>query len=176
MRAWLSKNKDRVNKERRERRKADADYRERVRGYSRKRVAKDPEANRARAAAWRKDNPERYKENMRQAHLRNVEKRRAKSAKWKKDNPEKANINAVEYFHRRRSRMLNGGDAVSCKALITKWRQAKTFRCYLCALPFPIKSLEVDHFIPLAKGGLHTPDNLRKACGPCNRSKGDRLL
>lgn len=31
---------------------------------------------------------------------------------------------------------------------------------------------EVDHIIPWRKGGaLYDPDNLRAACGPCNRSR-----
>lgn len=34
---------------------------------------------------------------------------------------------------------------------------------------------EVDHFVPRAKGGPDTMDNLVLACGPCNRSKRDKL-
>lgn len=35
---------------------------------------------------------------------------------------------------------------------------------------------EVDHVIPLARGGWEHPSNLAPACQPCNGSKGDRLL
>ena len=31
---------------------------------------------------------------------------------------------------------------------------------------------EVDHVIPVAKGGTDDPSNLVPACGPCNRAKG----
>jgi hypothetical protein len=36
--------------------------------------------------------------------------------------------------------------------------------------------LEVDHIVPLAKGGANTMDNLQTVCRACNRSKGTRLM
>lgn len=35
--------------------------------------------------------------------------------------------------------------------------------------------LEVDHIIPIARGGLTTEDNLQTLCWKCNRSKGSKL-
>lgn len=35
---------------------------------------------------------------------------------------------------------------------------------------------EIDHIIPVTRGGSHALDNLCVACKPCNSSKGDRLL
>lgn len=35
---------------------------------------------------------------------------------------------------------------------------------------------EVDHIIPVTRGGSHDLTNLCVACKPCNSSKGDRLL
>ena len=34
----------------------------------------------------------------------------------------------------------------------------------------------VDHVVPLSKGGAHTWDNVRIACGECNVAKGDSVL
>ena len=45
-------------------------------------------------------------------------------------------------------------------------------RCVYCGSstgPF-----EVDHVLPLSKGGESTPENLAIACRPCNRSKGSK--
>lgn len=35
---------------------------------------------------------------------------------------------------------------------------------------------EVDHVVPLTRGGLHHPQNLAPCCRACNSSKGNRLL
>lgn len=36
--------------------------------------------------------------------------------------------------------------------------------------------LELDHIVPLSRGGLHEINNLALVCGSCNRSKGSKLL
>jgi 5-methylcytosine-specific restriction endonuclease McrA len=35
--------------------------------------------------------------------------------------------------------------------------------------------LEVDHIIPVSKGGLSEPENLQTLCWRCNRSKGAKM-
>jgi len=39
----------------------------------------------------------------------------------------------------------------------------------------PPNLFTVDHFIPIAKGGDNTLENLRPACFVCNKMKGDNL-
>ena len=36
--------------------------------------------------------------------------------------------------------------------------------------------LEIDHIVPIAKGGLTKEDNLQRLCWKCNRSKGAKLV
>ena len=36
--------------------------------------------------------------------------------------------------------------------------------------------LEIDHIIPLAKGGITSEDNLQTLCWKCNRKKGAKLV
>ncbi|MBR4344017.1 MAG: HNH endonuclease [Lachnospiraceae bacterium] len=36
--------------------------------------------------------------------------------------------------------------------------------------------LEIDHIIPVAKGGFTEEKNLQTLCWKCNRSKGDKIL
>ncbi|WP_298962436.1 HNH endonuclease [uncultured Methylobacterium sp.] len=36
--------------------------------------------------------------------------------------------------------------------------------------------LEMDHVIPVSRGGLNTEHNLVASCGPCNRAKGAKLV
>jgi HNH endonuclease len=50
-------------------------------------------------------------------------------------------------------------------------------KCRFCSVSLaaePHLLLEVDHIIPVSKGGLSTPDNLQTLCWRCNRTKSNR--
>lgn len=49
------------------------------------------------------------------------------------------------------------------------------FTCQYCGAKPPEVRLEVDHRIPVSKGGPDDFDNLLTACEECNRGKGDLL-
>ena len=46
--------------------------------------------------------------------------------------------------------------------------------CYLCGIILAEGEITLEHVIPLARGGSHTPDNVRVACKRCNFSKGTK--
>lgn len=53
------------------------------------------------------------------------------------------------------------------------------YTCQMCAASTEEQSLlllEVDHIIPVSKGGLSTPENLQTLCWKCNRTKSDKIL
>ncbi|MGK5112809.1 HNH endonuclease [Geodermatophilus sp. CPCC 205506] len=47
--------------------------------------------------------------------------------------------------------------------------------CLVSLAAEPHLLLEVDHIIPVSKGGLSTPDNLQTLCWRCNRSKANKV-
>ena len=50
------------------------------------------------------------------------------------------------------------------------------FRCVLCGhAPEALYELEVDHIVPVSKGGLSIENNLQTLCWRCNRTKSDKL-
>lgn len=49
------------------------------------------------------------------------------------------------------------------------------YRCRYCGIHQNYADLEIDHIIPIAKGGKSTFDNLQTLCHKCNVEKGDRL-
>ena len=50
------------------------------------------------------------------------------------------------------------------------------FKCTLCGRTASDDiTLEVDHIIPVSKGGLTELDNLRTLCYDCNRGKRDKI-
>lgn len=58
------------------------------------------------------------------------------------------------------------------------------WRCQLCGIPTPRRlrgahrpsSPELDHIVPISKGGPHTYANTQCACRACNSKKGDKVL
>lgn len=49
------------------------------------------------------------------------------------------------------------------------------YRCRKCGVSQRYATLEIDHIIPIAKGGKSTYDNLQTLCHKCNVEKGDKL-
>ena len=48
--------------------------------------------------------------------------------------------------------------------------------CYLCLKKFEFTEMELDHVMPISKGGKHEKSNCKMACAHCNRSKGPKTL
>jgi 5-methylcytosine-specific restriction endonuclease McrA len=54
-------------------------------------------------------------------------------------------------------------------------RSSETVECYWCGDVIPGSKCDLDHVIPLSKGGTHTRDNLVPACEHCNEMKHDKM-
>lgn len=56
-------------------------------------------------------------------------------------------------------------------------RDAARHRCGYCLSPrhLVMGRLEIEHVIPLGRGGTNDEDNLWLSCSLCNRAKGDRV-
>ena len=48
--------------------------------------------------------------------------------------------------------------------------------CAGCGIHFPFKVMEVDHMLPVSKGGTDHEGNLQLLCSGCNRSKGAKTM
>lgn len=87
-----------------------------------------------------------------------------RSRRYQQANPDKWR----QYTAVRRARIGDGTQATS--------EHIKELMGESCAYCGSCKNIEVDHVIPVARGGTHTPDNLVAACRRCNRSKGAKML
>jgi len=47
--------------------------------------------------------------------------------------------------------------------------------CHYCGTLLTKNLMTVDHFVPLAHGGSHSPSNFILSCEPCNQDKGHQL-
>ena len=54
------------------------------------------------------------------------------------------------------------------RAVAEWWTSLVDPSCVYCGDP----AVEIDHVVPVVKGGTHELSNLVPACRPCNRSKG----
>lgn len=48
-------------------------------------------------------------------------------------------------------------------------------QCRVSVAAEPHLLLEIDHIMPVSKGGLSTPENLQTLCWRCNRTKGSKV-
>ncbi|WP_079086139.1 HNH endonuclease signature motif containing protein [Streptomyces silvensis] len=61
----------------------------------------------------------------------------------------------------------------SRRDVLRRWEDEDVWQCTYCDVAAgPKVVLEVDHVLPLAKGGRHIWENLTPACTLCNRAKG----
>ena len=78
---------------------------------------------------------------------------------------------------RRRARIKkNGFDQFSYEDLRIFWLGQNILddRCYYCSKPLPYGPEQIDHYIPISKGGAHIPVNLRPSCACCNLRKSNK--
>lgn len=152
-RIW-ARHKDQINRERRETR---------------------DDHTRELQRAWRSRNLERARRIAREYRAKNRDKVRAWQRQWYAENkdwyPEwrAKNPAAVrEANHRRRSATKDPSPET-----LARIAEILTEPCSYCDAA---EGIEVDHIVPLSRGGKHIASNLAPACGFCNRSKNDKLL
>lgn len=92
-----------------------------------------------------------------------------KTAKWAAGNPEKTRAK----WERQNARRAVAGKPDYDSKVIQELKLFLKNRCAYCN-SLLTGSYEVDHVIPLNRGGLNTVSNITLCCRPCNREKGDR--
>ena len=77
------------------------------------------------------------------------------------------------------TKSIAGQRALMTSQLREKIKKRDNYKCCSCSLGIedePNLLLEIDHKIPLSKGGTTTYDNLQTLCWKCNRTKGAKIL
>ncbi len=75
---------------------------------------------------------------------------------------------------RRYKEKLNKGKSYA--AWERKLRAKKTFVCYWCNEKKPIRLLNIDHIVPISKGGVDGMSNVVPSCVRCNYAKHNKNL
>lgn len=70
----------------------------------------------------------------------------------------------------------HGARGFSIAITAREWRRLKARYHHQCAYCSKSGPLQMDHVVPLARGGRHAPANILPACASCNISKRDHFL
>lgn len=149
--------------------------RESKRETAKRRWAKaDKAAARAKLREWMAANPDKARamELRRNERIRSDPELREKAAKrvreWARANPGAAAAQRA----RRRAREL-GACGEYTRQHVHAILRLQGRKCYYCYNE--LARFDVDHFIPLSRGGSNDPDNIVVCCDSCNSSKGSKL-
>jgi 5-methylcytosine-specific restriction endonuclease McrA len=161
MRAWRLANPDRVKA-------LQKSYYEKHRMGLLARMREWREAHPVEAAmahrAWVKKNREKNVERIRRWNEDNPTRRRQIRAQWIERHRERHRLQKIDREARRRG----------AKGRITpaEWQSILLFYGYRCGqCGISCSKLTRDHFIPIARGGSNTRDNIWPLCPPCNSRK-----
>lgn len=136
----------------------------------------------AQQAAWRSANPERHRAYSKKWREANRAAVRATQQAWKvahRDHVRQRARNWVRsnldrfriYNQKRRASTHAAADTLT----LSEWRDILEYFNHACA--YCLRSdapMNIEHVIPLSKGGSHTKENVVPACGSCNSKKGTR--
>jgi len=128
-------------------------------------------------------------ERARKWRLTHPERERAHVTKYRAENGDAIRAQKQEYYQRVRKaadktedgRLRDRNRKALRRAMIDgihvtteEWEEIKRAHDYRCAYCPSFGPLEMDHVVPLSKGGIHHKSNIVPACKPCNSRKGAR--
>lgn len=117
---------------------------------------------------YREEHKERYAELWQVWYEEHKEEKNAYDRNWSKENPAKVR----QYGRERRAREL-GAEGSHTREDIDQMLVDQNGLCAYCECDI-LEEFQVDHIIPLSKGGTNNWSNIALCCAYCNRSKKDR--
>jgi 5-methylcytosine-specific restriction endonuclease McrA len=130
---------------------------------------KDRETLSARRKAYRRQNPEvvraQERERQRRRYVLDPKKFNDYQKEWRARNPEKAHLYVRVASHKRR--VAAAGTSFTTEEWLAVVAQYDG-RCAYCGEKAP---LEIEHKIPLSRGGTNSIDNIVPSYERCNRRK-----
>lgn len=141
---------------------------------------------RDRLNSWREQNREYVRERDKEYRKTRPDIEFAKQKRYRDTHKDKLYIkgknyreNNREYFRakykERADTVKNTSDGSVTQEFCNQLLEAQHYKCAYCGCDLTDKNRNIDHIIPLSRGGTHTADNIHFVCVDCNMSKGNKL-
>ncbi len=124
----------------------------------------------AKVAKRSADNPEKKSLANKKWYEKNKEHKAIKDSEWRKANREKCRT----YLQNYKAKQLNA-EGIITPQLIQEKLEYYNYCCMYCGEPLN-GEYDIEHIIPLSRGGTNSPENIGVACRHCNRSKGAKTV
>lgn len=121
---------------------------------------------------YARENPDKAREWDRKKYKKHKAKIRARHKKYYKRYAKENGHKLSACRARRRARVRNAQGKLTSGDILRKY-DLQGGRCYYCDVDLP-GGYQVDHKIPLARGGSNWPANICVSCENCNYSKRDK--
>ena len=129
----------------------------------------DKEKIKTRIQKWRDENKE---------HVANYLKAYKNEYLKHYKNTEKYTDSRKRCNARRAKRIFDSSDGSLTIDYIASLKDIQNDKCYYCDNPLDFKkkrSVHMDHYMPISKGGKHSVGNVVLSCAKCNISKGNSI-
>lgn len=133
------------------------------------RKLKTPEEYAAYKRDWYYKHRDLCIERTRQQYQSNIEYKKDWAKKYRETNKDKIKASKSAAKSLRRARMAKA-EGSHTKKDILELIYLQEYRCAYCGITL-YDDYQVDHIMPISRGGANSPDNLCIACGDCNNSK-----
>ena len=136
---------------------------ERQRAYARQWLKRNPQKARDAVRRWNRSHPEQRRAAKRLYYARHREQHKAVMMAYHRAHPEV--LQAKSSAYRARARAAEGQfTSAEWRALVQRYEGK-------CAYRGEVGPLQVEHRVPLSRGGTNSIDNILPACRSCNGRK-----
>ncbi len=125
-------------------------------------------ANKRRMALKRDEVLEKLRIAPKEHYAKNKERYAERGKRRRAEHPEVMR----QYVAARRAKKIACGGKYTTVD-IERLKKAQRGRCYWCSTSYG--RYEVDHVVPISRGGSNGPENIVLSCRTCNRSKGAKM-
>ena len=143
---------------------------ERIKEYNKNYYAQNIKKANEVSKKWRAEHPKETREYNKKWRFQNNKKIKEYKKAWDASHLELYIVYNQKYRAAKRNALENG-------ITLPEWEKMKEetqSRCVYCCKKF--EHLEMEHVIPISKGGTHDINNIVPACEKCNASKHNKSL